>query len=55
MYIYMLYLYILYIYDIHVVLRFFDLKVSLTLDSNPPPLDFCSDALPTELASLTHG
>ena len=26
-------------------------KVSLTWDSNPRPSDFCSDALPTELAS----
>ena len=44
-------------YDIHVVLRFFDsrYKVSLTWDSNPRPSDFRSDALPTELASLTQG
>ena len=29
-------------------------KVSLTWDSNPQPLDFRSNALPTELASLTQ-
>ena len=40
-----------------IVLRFFDsrYKVSLTWDSNPRPLDFRSDAFPTELASLTQG
>ena len=40
-----------------VVLKFFysRYKVSLTLDSNPRPLDFRSDALPTELANLTQG
>ena len=59
--IYILKIYIMYIlnimYDIHVVLRFFDsrYKVSLTWDSNPRPSDFRSDALPTELASLTQG
>ena len=41
----------------NVELRFFDLryKVSLMWDSNPQTLDFCSDVLPTELASLTQG
>ena len=59
--IYIVKIYIMYIlnimYDIHVVLRFFDsrYKVSLTWDSNPRPSDFRSDALPTELASLTQG
>ena len=40
-----------------VVLRFFDsrYKVSFTWESNPRPSDFRSDALPTELASLTKG
>ena len=40
-----------------VVLRFLNsrYKVSLTWDSNPRPSDFRSDALPTELASLTQG
>ena len=40
-----------------VVLRFFDSrhKVSLTWGSNPRLSDFCSDALPTELAILTQG
>ena len=39
------------------VLRSFNsrYKVSLTWDSNPRPLDFRSNALPTELASLTQG
>ena len=39
-----------------VVLRFFDsrYKVNLTSDLNPRPSDFCSDALSTELASLTQ-
>ena len=43
--------------DIHVVLRFFDsrYKDSLTWDSNPRLSDFRSDAVPTELASLTQG
>ena len=53
-----IYLYIhIYIYDIRVVLRFLDwrYKVSLTWDSNSRPSDFRSDALPTELASLTQG
>ena len=42
---------------VNVVLRFFDsrCKVSLTWDSNPRPSDFGSDALRTELASLTQG
>ena len=51
------YIYI-YIYMIFiVVLRFFDskYKVSLTWNSNPRPSYFRSDALPTELASLTQG
>ena len=41
----------------NVVLRFFDsrYKVSFTWDLNPGPLHFRSDALPTELASLTQG
>ena len=53
---YIMYIHI-YVYDIHVVLRFFNsrYKVSLTWDSNPRPSDFPSDALPTELASLTQG
>ena len=40
-----------------VVLRFFDsrYKVSLMWDSNTRHSNFCSDALPTELASLTQG
>ena len=53
-----MYVYIyIYIYDIHVVLRLFDsrYKVSLTWDSNRRPSDFRTDALLTELASLTQG
>ena len=40
----------------NVALRFFNsrCKVSLTWDSNPRASDFRSDALPTELASLTQ-
>ena len=40
----------------NVVLRFLDLryKVSLTRDSKPQPSDFHSNALLTELASLTQ-
>ena len=40
-----------------VVLRFFDsrYRVSLTWDSNPRSSNFRSDALPTEVASLTQG
>ena len=40
-----------------VVLKFFDwrYKVSLTWDSNQRPSDFGSDALGTELVSLTQG
>ena len=39
------------------MIRFFDsrYKVSLTWDSDPRPSDFCSDALLTDLASLTQG
>ena len=53
---YIMYIHI-HVYDIHVVLRFFNsrYKVSLTWDSNPRLSDFRSDALPTELASLTQG
>ena len=46
-----------YIYMIfNVVLKFLDLryKVSLTRESNPQPSDFHSNALLTELASLTQ-
>ena len=41
----------------NVVLRYFDLryKVSLTWGLNPQSSDFHSDALPTELVSLTQG
>ena len=41
----------------NVVLRFFvsRYKVSLMWNSNPRPSDFHSDALPTELVSLTQG
>ena len=51
------YLYGIYIYGIYVVLRFFDsrYKVSLTWDLNPRAFHFCSDAVPTELASLKQG
>ena len=44
-------------YTFNVVLRFFNsrYKVSVMWDSNPRPSDFRSDALPTELASLTNG
>ena len=56
MYIY-IYIYIyVYIYDIHVVLRFFDLryKVNLTRDSNSRPSYYRSNALPNKLANLTQ-
>ena len=41
----------IYIYDIHVVLRFFDLryKVSLTWDSNPRPSDDLAQSISTHL------
>ena len=60
-YIYNIYIHIyiyIYIYiKCNVVLRFLDStdKVNLTWDSNPRPSDFRSDALSTELASLTQG
>ena len=55
-----IYIYIytyIYIMIFNVVLRYFDLryKVSLTWGSNPQSSDFHSNALPTELVSLTQG